>query len=139
MTSIRVASGFSLLLLAQAADPVSGGAGLFGAGLLGLVLGWLLLRHLPEKDRQIERLVNSKDESLKEIQAENRKEMAAISLQFAGLMRERSQDYKDTLTQILAQHRESNQLISDAMTREFKLINSTMENIQEVINSKSSI
>lgn len=35
------------ILLAQATDPLSGGAGWMGAGLLGLVLAWLLLKHLP--------------------------------------------------------------------------------------------
>src|SRR5689334_4997153 len=34
-------------------DSLSGGAGWFGAGLLGLVLGWLLLVHLPSKDKQL--------------------------------------------------------------------------------------
>lgn len=43
------------ILVAQAMDPISGGAGWIGAGLLGLVLGWLLLKHLPDKDRRDER------------------------------------------------------------------------------------
>lgn len=43
-----------MAILAQSAtvDPISGGAGWVGAGLLGAVLAWLLLRHLPEKDKQ---------------------------------------------------------------------------------------
>lgn len=49
----------SLLLQAQTgqADPISGGAGWVGAGLLGLVLGWMFFWHLPAKDRQVERLL----------------------------------------------------------------------------------
>lgn len=45
-----------LLLIAQV-DPagLSGGAGWVGAGLLGAVLGWLLLKHLPDKDRQFDK------------------------------------------------------------------------------------
>lgn len=43
------------VLLAQSVDPISGGAGWVGAGLLGLVLCWLLLKHLPDKDRRDER------------------------------------------------------------------------------------
>lgn len=46
------------VLFAQA-DALSGGAGWAGAGLLGLVLSWLLLKHLPEKDRQIKDLLDS--------------------------------------------------------------------------------
>jgi hypothetical protein len=33
--------------LAQSSDPLSGGAGWVGAGLLGAVLAWLLFVHLP--------------------------------------------------------------------------------------------
>lgn len=32
-------------------DPISGGAGWVGAGLLGAVLAWLLLVYLPSKDK----------------------------------------------------------------------------------------
>lgn len=50
-----------LPIFAQATD-LGAGAGWAGAGLLGLVLGWLLLKHLPEKDEQIERLIKRGDE-----------------------------------------------------------------------------
>lgn len=46
-------------------DPISGGAGWVGAGLLGAVLAWLLLKHLPDKDRQLHDLLASKDEQMK--------------------------------------------------------------------------
>ena len=46
-----------LTVLAQSPDPIAGGAGWVGAGLLGLVLGWLLLVHLPAKDKQIMGLI----------------------------------------------------------------------------------
>ncbi len=42
------------------------GAGWVGAGLLGSVLGWLLLKHLPANDAQIERLVDKFDAQLRE-------------------------------------------------------------------------
>ena len=49
------------LVLAQAVDPISGGAGWIGAGLLGLVLGWLLLIYLPSKDKQLKEFLEAKD------------------------------------------------------------------------------
>lgn len=58
------------LLIAQAAaspEPISGGAGWVGAGLLGLVLGWLLLVHLPAKDKQLTGLVEAKDKALQDV------------------------------------------------------------------------
>lgn len=50
-------------------ETLSGGAGWVGAGLLGLILSWLLLMHLPnlakkdtEKDKQWMELVKNKDD-----------------------------------------------------------------------------
>ena len=40
------------LFLAAQADPLSGGSGWAGAGLLGLVLAWLLLVHMPARDKR---------------------------------------------------------------------------------------
>jgi intracellular sulfur oxidation DsrE/DsrF family protein len=62
-------------------DPISGGAGWVGTGLLGLILAWLLLRHLPDKDRIVLELVEKKWEAIRLLTAEYReslKEMAAF-------------------------------------------------------------
>ena len=58
------------VLFSQTSDPFlglpsGGGAGWAGAGLLGLVLAWLLLKHLPDKDKQIQGLIDSKDAAVK--------------------------------------------------------------------------
>jgi hypothetical protein len=53
-------------LIAQV-DAISGGAGWAGAGLLGLVLGWLLLKHLPDKDRMIREIIKEHDTIEREI------------------------------------------------------------------------
>lgn len=61
---------FLVILLAQSvqpADPLSGGAGWFGAGLLGLVLGWVFFFHLPAKDKQLKELFEGKDNQVKEL------------------------------------------------------------------------
>lgn len=47
-------------LLAQAVDP-SGVAGWSSFGIAGLVLAWLLLKHLPAKDVQLKELLLSRD------------------------------------------------------------------------------
>lgn len=40
------------------------GSGWAGAGLLGMVLGWLLLVHLPAKDKMLLQLIDSKDKAI---------------------------------------------------------------------------
>lgn len=62
-----IAVSFSNALLASAPDPISGGSGWVGAGLLGMVLGWLLLKHLPDKDRQLREILESKYAHIKEV------------------------------------------------------------------------
>jgi hypothetical protein len=48
-------------IVAQAAgggaDTIAGASGWAGAGLLGLVLGWLLMIHLPAKDKLFKELI----------------------------------------------------------------------------------
>lgn len=46
-----------LVLVLVAQEGLAGNAGWAGAGLLGLVLAWLLLLHLPQKDKLVRDLV----------------------------------------------------------------------------------
>ncbi len=58
-------------------DPVTTiGSGWAGAGLLGLVLSWLLFIHLPRKDAQILELVKNKDAAVSEVVKSFREEAA---------------------------------------------------------------
>lgn len=50
---------------------VPGSAGWVGAGMLGLVLGWLFFKHLPEKDRQMRDLIEAFIVKLAEERAAN--------------------------------------------------------------------
>ncbi len=54
-----------IALLAQT-EALSGGSGWVGAGLLGLILAWLLLVHLPSKDKQLKDLLDSRDRLMSE-------------------------------------------------------------------------
>jgi hypothetical protein len=62
-------------LFAQVA-PLSGAEGWTGAGLLGLVLAWLLFWHLPGKDKQLEKLIADKDALVKAITDEHEAALA---------------------------------------------------------------
>jgi PAS domain S-box-containing protein len=71
-----------LNLIAQAvpaADPLSGSSGWAGAGILGLVLGWLLLKHLPDKDKLITDLVKTKDERVQALNDANVKALKTVN------------------------------------------------------------
>lgn len=49
---------------AQTPTALAGDSGWVGAGLLGLVLAWLLFWHLPAKDKQLSEVLKIKDEQL---------------------------------------------------------------------------
>lgn len=70
------------MLLAEALDSLSGGSGWVGAGLLGAVLSWLLLKHLPDKDAQITSLQSVKDKQLDTQRAEFAQNQAAALLAY---------------------------------------------------------
>lgn len=69
-----------LIILAQSAPPdsVVGNSGWASAGIVGLVLSWLLFVHLPAKDKQIERLIDSFRQELKEERQANQTNCQAI-------------------------------------------------------------
>lgn len=78
-----IAEGLNPLgVLGQTPDPISGGAGWAGAGLLGLVLAWLLLKHLPDKDRLLTASLEKKDEQIDEQRKEFRASLADMMANF---------------------------------------------------------
>lgn len=84
-------------LFGDVTGEIGSGAGWAGAGLLGLVLGWLLLKHLPEKDAQIERLITRSDERADRLTAE----------------------FQESLRMIMDRHDKANVEIIQAMRDEF--------------------
>src|SRR5262245_37191013 len=106
------------LILAQS-EPLSGGAGWVGAGLLGAVLFWLLVIHLPNKDKQIDRMNEQKDKlcegkdrqiaeqraellaSLAELRKDFLSAMGKQTDQFAATVAAQQRDYREALQQAL--------------------------------------
>ncbi len=71
---------FCALLLATEVDQVGGNAGWVGAGLLGAVLTWLMFKHLPDKDRQVNDLIKRKDESVAAVMVLNESQRKEYTL-----------------------------------------------------------
>jgi gas vesicle protein len=111
---------YVLLPLLADADPISGGAGWVGAGLLGMVLGWLLIIHLPAKDKQLQTLLDGKDGQLRSILAEGNalvreaflkikemgeakdKQIEAMLTRKWEIIQALTRDYKDGLKEVSA-------------------------------------
>ena len=95
-------------------DILLGGAtGWIGAGLLGLVLGWLLLKYLPakdqqlkefqeEKDKQIISLIQNKDVYIIDLSGKYERKLDVVITTFKLEIQETRKEFKDALAVILA-------------------------------------
>ena len=103
-----------LALFTQVADPISGGAGWVGAGLLGLVLGWLLLVHLPSKDKQLKDMINDKDKLFSDLSADKDRQLSEKDKQINTILDHKwaaieslIKDHSETLKHVTTEFRNS--------------------------------
>lgn len=82
-----------LLPLAQAVIDPNGSAGWAGAGLLGLVLGWLLLKHLPEKDRQAKEKDDAHAKTIQAIMDTHKAEILGLTDRYQTMNREQNEHH----------------------------------------------
>lgn len=75
-----------MLVLAQAVDPISGGAGWVGAGLLGLVLGWFLLVRIPATDKMVREILKERDDEARELRESFSRSLDRVCSEFAREM-----------------------------------------------------
>ncbi len=101
--------------LVRAADPISPLAspieGYTAAGLFGLVLSWLLLKHLPAKDAQLERLITDHQKQVADITTGHHQEVRELVAAFQLEQREQQQQHKAELTDLIASHQQLTQVI----------------------------
>lgn len=92
-----------LVMFAQAAaDALAGGSGWAGAGLLGMVLAWLLLRHLPAKDAQIERMIEDQRAQIERSEDLARQERAEKRAEFEGVLKAERDAFTAALKDVTA-------------------------------------
>lgn len=96
-------------LLAQAADPISGGAGWIGAGLLGMVLCWVFFVHLPAKDKQVKELMEKCDTH-----------NAAIADKFVADLKEARATFGNMLTMVATNADKQTQTLATSIVKEIQ-------------------
>lgn len=136
------------------------GAGWGAFGLSGLILGWLFLKHLPEKDAQLKEYMQAKDARLKEAldakdaQAKEllgqwndererdrivRHEQAKFfQLAIADFQKRGEEDgkvsrkeFKETLHEILAHCKDETSKMGDAVRAELRLLHQQYQQSQQ--------
>ena len=116
-----------LLILAQNSDPttLAGGAGWVGAGLLGLVLGWLLLVHLPAKDKQLQQLLDGKD-----------KQMQSILDRKWEMIQKMSADYKESIREVAAHCQQEMSEMSKSWREELTGLTGAIHELSNLIRER---
>jgi gas vesicle protein len=110
----------ALVIVAQAADPISGGAGWVGTGLLGAVLSWLLLVHLPAKDKQLKEIMDSKDALLVAEMNKRDEVIKDLTIAFNTQSRDMRKEFRETMDAVLASHERRVAELATAMRNELE-------------------
>ena len=124
-----VIAAVGVVLVAQDVSTIGGPAGWVGAGLLGLVLSWVFLVHLPNVQRQLREILDLHSKE-RETDRMARHEVANM---FQRAIAETTAQYADTIKQIEVQHRQDaiadreafmqrNKAVEEAIDRQTKEI-----------------
>lgn len=100
-------SGFMGLLADGVTDPISGGAGWVGAGLLGAVLAWLMFKYIPEQNQQTRDLINAHNTNVNN-----------ITDKFMADSRDNLNKFDAMIDKICVRHQEDKDAMVDLILRE---------------------
>lgn len=131
MSPTGISAGMLAQQVQQSPDPISGGAGWVGAGLLGLVLGWLLLKHLPAKDQQVKDLVEAKDKQSKDkddahaamltsMWLKHREQLAEFVAEAQRLTVEQRNEFRHTLQMVIDHCQRDGEAQTTAIVKELQ-------------------
>ena len=132
--ALRVLALFAEGNPSTVSDPLSGGAGWFGAGLLGLVLAWLLLRHLPAKDAQIEKLIKDKDTHVQAIVTAVGTQLSDLADRYGEQQKTSRDEYKQALQAVINHCEKESINFATAMSRELQGIDKTVTSLISVVD-----
>lgn len=88
-------------------EALAGGAGWVGAGLLGLVLGWLLLKHLPDKDKQLDGILQRKEAFIRSLLDTN-----------VATEKESRKEFRESLNAVVNHCREEMQTLANIQAKQ---------------------
>lgn len=142
-------------LVAQDGNAITGGAGWVGAGLLGLVLSWLLMVRMPAwdklmdtKDKQIQTLIETRDKLFEKIADGHSKQLEAITVAcdermqlmaknhdeaFALAEKDRRTDFQATLERIVTHCQRESDLMKKMLERDLAESNAAVIDLRRVM------
>jgi hypothetical protein len=134
---MAVLAPMTLILLAEVTTPLDalGGAPAWvGTGLLGSVLGWLLFLHLPNKDKQIAGLIESRDAAMKALAADYRASLMDLTNRFIETDKERRDDYKQSLQVVVNHCEKETAMTNDAIRKDLGEMSSLAASLRQLVD-----
>lgn len=113
-----------------AVDPLSGGAGYVGAGLLGCILIWLLAKHIPDLNRSQKDMVAKFQDMAKEHQTTMAQALAAQRIDFLASLSEERAEFRQALERILRQHEQQGAHLVAAIDKDAQLTREVIKELQ---------
>jgi hypothetical protein len=98
---VAILVAMPLVLAADVAESLAGGAGWVGTGLLGAVLAWLCYVRLPANDRMLQALIADKDKIL----ADKDKQLAILLEHKWAAISQLSSDHREAVKGLAAEFR----------------------------------
>lgn len=106
-----------------------------GAGLLGLVLGWLMFIHLPAKDKQLQAVIDNKDKVLNDlIQAKDSRIKEVMEVKDQRIQ-QLSTDFRAALDKVVDHCQEEAERLAERFSKEMASVR--ME-VQKPLNDMAS-
>jgi hypothetical protein len=121
-------------------DQISGGAGWVGAGLLGVVLGWVFLIRWPANDKMIDKMIESRDKTVENLVTSHEDHVKSLVAAWTATDKERREEFKGSLQMILSytQARDA-QMAKDMASRDSVVDRRLEEFTQAVIDFRRTM
>ena len=114
---------------------LTGGAGWVGASLLGLVLSWLLFKHLPEKDKQMASFVEKKDDMLKHVANSFSERIKGVAEQHTATVKEMNAAHKEALDRVVKHCEQEMNTVGTSLQREFTQLSGTVKDLASSVGT----
>lgn len=126
-----------LLLVLADMDPISGGAGWVGAGLLGAVLAWLMFIHLPAKDKQVTGLIEGRNELSENLQNRYSASIKELQAGMAQISKEQREDHKQVVQMVMEHCRSETEHIAKSMADSMSEVTQAVLDLRRMMEESS--
>ncbi len=121
--------------VAEEAGWLVGSSGWGGAGLLGLVLAWLLFKHLPAKDTQLTNMIDKHTLAMQNQTNDFNKVLAEKRSEFTIILNEQRHDFRESLKEVTQHCERETSHLADSMKGDLHTLSTIVKELAEAVSS----